>query len=680
MPSRLQSADEAIRFRQRQNWRRLWHLFWSLTKPYLFFAPGAKLNFLWVIILILLRSAFVVVFSFLSRDFWTALQHKDVKSFWRLIRLFIVVLMCAMPTLVWCDYARQRLSLHWRRWFTEKIVTDYFAHRNYYHLDQQEAKVDNPDQRISQDVESFTLTSLSFFYRVFQSIIDLLNFSVILFTIYPRLFLVLIIYSTTGTVIAVLIGRRLINLNFQQLQREADFRYALIRVRENAESIAFYRGERREKNETLRRFFSAYFNKVDLIVWTRNLSFFTESYTYFVEILPLAIIAPLYFEGSIEMGVVSQAAQAFRHILSDLSIIVNEFESISAFSAGIDRLGELEQFMYQRFARLNYQRESSSLEQISSSSGLPKNKDEKLNDSSDGSHSNRDSEEDYGFDAEDRRAVDVYGRHYTLEKFLRLQQYSIIDNFNSESDAFEEAEAGYIDPKIRMIVTDDINSCVEVTKLTLKTPDVRKRTLFDNVTFSLTRGEGLLIMGPSGCGKSSLLRAIAGLWTTGHGTIVRPSLRQLFFLPQKPYCTLGTLREQLVYPIPLDSASMITDSDLLDALEAVDLSKLPLRMGGLDSLYDWANVLSLGEQQRLAFARLIVNNPALAILDECSSALDIASEKRLYERLRESGVSFISVGHRHTLLQYHDFVLRFGGDQGSSFSYERIVDLPVEET
>lgn len=662
--------------RKRQNGRRLWHLFWSLTKPFIFYAPGAKLNFLWVILLILIRSAFIVAFSFLSRDFWTALQHKDVASFWRLIRLFTFVLLCALPTLVWCDYAQQRLALKWRRWLTEKVVTDYFAQRNYYHLDQNEEKIDNPDQRISQDVESFTTTSLLFFYKVFRAVIDLFNFSAILFTINPQLFLVLIVYSSFGTAIAVLLGRRLINLNFHQLQKEADFRYALIRVRENAESIAFYRGENREKAEAFRRFFGAFINKIDLIVWTRNLNFFVESYTYLVEIIPLAIIAPLYFDGKIEMGVVSQAAQAFRHVLSDLSIIVNEFDQISAFSAGIDRLGELEEFMYQRFASADDSCTFIPPEAASEDDDFERDPIREKLETTHEKMNLHDTNILNGESIDDAAAVTLYGRQYALDNFRRLRQRHILGNLDAsaDNDAFDNAEAGRTKPQIDTTINPDDDIRITVNELTLVTPDVRQRVLFENVTFSMEVGEALLIAGPSGTGKSSLLRAIAGLWVDGRGSISRPSLSKMFFLPQKPYCTLGTLREQLVYPTPIHHGLSIPENDLITALDKANLAELPVRMGGLDILYDWANVLSLGEQQRLAFARLIVGKPALAILDECSSALDVATEQRLYAHLREMGITFISVGHRPTLVQYHDYILRLGGSLGNSFSLERIDD------
>ncbi|CDF34707.1 unnamed protein product [Chondrus crispus] len=636
--------------KQRQDPRRLWALFWSIARPYWRYAPGARASIAWVVFLGLVRSGLSVIFSYISRDFWTALQKKDVAMFWRQITMFSVVLLCALPILVWYGYAKDRLALTWRKWHTEKILGDYFAKRTYYEIDQR-GTVDNPDQRIAEDVKAFTSTSLMFFMSVLMSCIDLVNFSIILFRIYPKLFIVLGFYSTFGTVVATLIGRRMINLNFLQLRKEADFRYSLIRIRENAESIAFYSGEGREKVETERRFDSAVLNQLDLIVWTRNLAFFTTSYAYLIQILPLSIIAPLYFTGAIELGVVSQSQQAFHHVLEDLSLIVNEFDRLSQFSAGIDRLGELEEFIYARFAEGEDRRSKNAKDPDSfDKGGVPG-----LDDSDDGSGGMDDSP---GVDVHDAGFAKMYGRADGIARYRKLREKA-----TSADDEFAHdlllAEGGAGDVHISTKITPNGESKVVVKNLTLMTPDKHHRVLFEDLSFTLEPGQRLLIVGPSGTGKSSALRALAGLWNRGRGSVMRPPLSSMFFLPQRPYCTLGSLREQLVYPTPLHESSA-TEEELIAALELVNLEKLPGRMGGFDEFRDWSTVLSLGEQQRLAFARLTIGRPQLAILDECSSALDVASEERLYSHLRESGIGYISVGHRPSLFQYHDIVLRLG--------------------
>lgn len=570
--------------------------------------------------------------------------------FWKQIVLYGVVLASALPILVWYAYAKDRLALRWRKWHTEKTLVDYFACRNYYEIDQ-EKTVDNPDQRIADDINTFSSTSLTLFMSVFSSAIDLVNFSLILISIYPKLFIVLISYSTVGTVIAVFVGRRLINLNFMQLQKEADFRYSLIRVRENAESIAFYNGEPHEKFETERRFTFAVENMVDLIVWTRNLAFFTTSYSYLIQILPLSIIAPLYFAGSIELGVVSQSQQAFLHILDDLSLIVNEFERLSAFSAGVDRLGELEEFLYDRFAK----------------------NDDRLSivakgDPSDEPHSpnNTTNNDDGGFDTSDSDPTVHWNElDSDLSSYLAQNRQDAINRFRcmhgmrSEDEMLLDAEGGAGDVHITTVVNPAAVPRIAVENLTLMTPDKKHRVLFEKLSFTVEHGQRLLIVGPSGTGKSSALRALAGLWNNGRGTIKRPKLNSMFFLPQKPYCTLGSLKEQLVYPTPLEQ-STVTEKELLIALELVNLQDLPERMGGFDERRDWSNTLSLGEQQRLAFARLVIGKPDVAILDECSSALDVASEDKLYSYLRRTEIGYISVGHRPSLFKYHDVVLHLG--------------------
>jgi putative ATP-binding cassette transporter len=203
-----------------------------------------------------------------------------------------------------------------------------------------------------------------------------------------------------------------------------------------------------------------------------------------------------------------------------------------------------------------------------------------------------------------------------------------------------------------------VDSRLALEHVTLLTPNYQ-RVLARDLSVTVEPGSELLILGPSGSGKSSLMRAIAGLWNAGTGLIIRPKLEEMLFLPQRPYMILGSLRSQLLYP---NTSSEIPQEKLYSVLQQVNLADLPERVGGLDVELDWANILSLGEQQRLAFARLLLTRPRYAILDEATSALDLKNEERLYQQMQATSTVFISVGHRNSLLQYHQQILELNGD------------------
>jgi len=604
-------------------------LFWNMAAP--FFRDeddktGRNL-LVGVIGLTLLNSGVSVAFSYIGRDFWTALSNKNPEEFYLMLQKFMAALVAGVPVTVFYKFQRDKLALGWREWMTRRIMAIYYANRTYYALEASR-EVDNPDQRIAEDVRAFTKYSLDLLITLLTSVIDLVSFSGILFSIYPQLFGAILAYAGVGTVVTTQLGRQLIGLNFGQLQREADFRYSLMRVRENAESIAFYGGEKLERREIERRLDEVVGNFRKVIGAQRNLEFFTVSYRYLIQVIPGLVVAPLYFSNKIQLGVVSQSYGAFNHILGDLSIIVNQFEGLSSFSAGIGRLGTF----LQRMAG----EEGADLQEL---------------------------------------LLRGAGGNATAAALAQERAEVMLALLDDQEEGQEEQLPG---TENGIAVRVQPGAPLATRDLTVMTPD-GSRTLVQGLTLALEEGQHLLIVGESGTGKSSLLRTLAGLWTRGAGVITRPPSDEMFFLPQRPYCTLGSLRDQLTYPLP---AGDTPDADLLAVLEKVDLGALAERMGGgdphagLNKVRDWSATLSLGEQQRLAFGRLLWSRPSVAILDEATSALDLTNERRMYELLRSElpGLSYVSVGHRPSLLEYHDTKLRLARD---GFSVGRIDDDPA---
>lgn len=400
----------------------------------------------------------------------------------------------------------------------------------------------------------------------------------------------------------------------------------------------------------------------------------TTIHRFLIQVLPAAVVAPLFFRGEIEFGVVNQSASAFNHILTDVSLVVYQFEALAGFSAVVDRLGELKEVLDGCKVSSNTTTvDSATIEGDNARSGS-------------------------GSDGIARRSIDdISGKGVTLN----------------------------------MLSSSPSSSLLDLHTLTLTVP-TSGATLIKDLNLQIDLGHSLLIMGPSGSGKTSLLRTVAGLWRSGSGEIVmhgEPMGREegageVFFVPQRPYVVLGTLRDQLLYPTwahpfdddnddghdgsqtgsrgggenstnannhPTPTTAVIdpdlhpqrrplpSDDTMREVLRTVQLGPLLERIqGNLDAAADWASVLSLGEQQRVAFARVLLAKPRLVLMDESTSALDTRNERMLYQALRHAGVTYVSVGHRPTLLQFHERVLLLKGDGGGGWSVKKAEEVSLE--
>lgn len=545
---------------------RLWLRFVAIARPYWLSSDRRPAwgMFALLIVLLLGQTAFSVLFNRETGEFTSALAAGDSERFWTSIRLYTVILVVAVPIYALYFYVRDVLGLRWRRWLTDSFLQRYFSQRAYYRLNT--CGIDNPDQRIAEDISSFTQRSLYFSMIALGSMIDLVAFSAVLWTISRSLVFFLIVYAVVTTLFTgAVFGKRLIKLNFRQLQREADFRFSLVRVREHAEPIAFHDGEAREMSALQRVFAKLYTNYQRVLRWQFKLNLLQYSHSFLTIVLPTVIIANDVLSGELEVGRAIQAAGAFAAILSALTVIVQNFEGLSRFSAGVDRLHAFSQ----------------ALDEVGTS------------------------------------AIGV--------------------------DSQIQTEHG------DWLVLKDV---------TVFTPN-HEQLLVKELTLTVAPGEGLMIVGPSGAGKSSLLRVIAGLWNTGSGHISRPGGAEMLFLPQQPYLPLGDLRCQLTYP---QTERSISDDELLKWLERVNLPTLAERFGGLGTELDWSRVLSVGEQQRLAFARALLARPRYLLLDESTSALDAANEEHLYGQLAELSITPISVSHHHSIAKHHRHTLELHGD------------------
>lgn len=545
--------------------RSRWSRFLLITTPFFRSKAGR-----WGIALLALLFTLVLVVksldignNYVYGNLITAATDRRAESVCHLALLYAGVFAFSALVVASLRFTEERLGLCWREWLTRHLLDRYLAGRAYHRI-QTSAQLDNPDQRITEDVKTFTTNTLSIVLILVNSSVALLGFAGVLWSITPWLLVGAVGYAAFGTCMTVLLGKRLIGLDMLQFKKEADFRYELIRVREHADAVALLQGEEREKGRIGGRLQKVLANFRTIIGVNRNLVCFTFWYEAMTRLLPIMITIPLYIRGEIHFGQVLQAQAGFSFVLDAFSVLAKEFQRITTFAAVVERLG-----------------------------------------------------------------------------------------------AFYEATEPPFETKAAIEIVED-DSRLAFEGLTLATPD-EGRLLVADLSLDLPRGQRLLLTGPDGSGRTSLMRTLAGLWKVGQGRIYRPPLEQMMFLPQQPYLTLGTLRDQLLYTAPLDTE--IADERLLAVLREVRLENVLERVGGLDvPQREWTSILSLGEQQSLAFARLILAEPPFAFLDEAVSALPAERVRRLYELLAQTTTTYISTAGGTQLQEYHDQHLQLHGD------------------
>ncbi len=552
---------------------------WYLTKSYWQSEEKKKAFFLLACILALTLGVvyMLVLLNQWYNSFYTALQayekEKIYSELWRFCYLAAIYIVLA----VYSYYLQQCLIINWRRWLTEKFIDIWLKNKTYYHLQMFGHATDNPDQRISEDVSMFVEMTLSISIGFIKALCTFGSFVLILYNVSGPLvftafgqqwsingymFWASLLYSLLGTYITHYVGKRLVAINFVQQRYEADFRFSMIRMRESAESVAFYSGEEQEKQVFTERFKRLMENFWELVTKKKQLVWLNSGYSQVAIIFPFMVAMGRYLSKEISLGGLMQISSAFAHVQNSLSYFVDTYTSLAQWQSVVVRLT-------------------------------------------------------------------FFGRH--------MQEVS------------EDAEHFHLE---RFATANNVET--EAMQVNLPNGEV----LLKPMSFVLHPGANVLVKGKSGCGKSTLLRAISGIWPYVEGKINLPSNNNLMFIPQKPYLPLGSLREALLYPgnKPLEDAEII---------KLMELCQIGYLADKLEVVADWSHVLSVGEQQRLAFVRAHIQQPLWLFLDEATSALDEDTEARMYELLqsRLAGSTVVSVGHRSTLNKYHQLVLFIDKDK-----------------
>jgi putative ATP-binding cassette transporter len=546
--------------------------FWALFKPYWFSEERlvARLLLLAIVALTLGMVYMNVQINQWQNLFFNTLQDKDKAEFYRQILRFAVLAAIWIAMSVYALYLKQMLQVRWRRWLTDKYLKDWLTDRTYYPMHLQGKQTDNPDQRVAEDLKIFVNQTLELSIGLLNALVTLVSFVGVLWVLSGPLVIPLdggeitipgymvwaaLLYAALGNWLVDKVGKPLIGLNFNQQRYEADFRYSLMRFRENMEGVALYRGEDDELRRFGARFNNIYSNWWAIMKRQKQLTWFTSGYGQLAVIFPFLVAAPRFFSGAIALGGLMQTASAFGYVRESLSWFINVYTSFAEWKATVDRL---------------------------------------------------------------------VGFHRAIEAAQEAQRQNAGVQLASGPDG-----------------------SLKLDRVELGLPN--GETLVADASLDISHGSRVLIQGPSGSGKSTLFRAIAGIWPFGRGRILHPAHFDGLFLPQRPYFPLGTLREALSYPARSEA---FTDVEIGEALSAVGLARLIPR---LDQSTDWSTQLSGGEQQRVAFARALLEKPAWLFLDEATSNLDDASQSELYALLtdRLKHTTIVSIAHRTDLARFH---------------------------
>jgi vitamin B12/bleomycin/antimicrobial peptide transport system ATP-binding/permease protein len=503
--------------------------------------------------------------------FYNALQERDWNAFVSLILFFCVIAAIYTVIVVYQNYLNRWLQMRWRRYMTQTYLRQWLNTANHYRMQLLGDAADNPDQRIAEDLQSFVEMTLSIGVGLLGSIVTLCSFVVILWVLSEKaplhvfgvniaipgyLVWAALVYAVIGTALTHLFGWRLIPLNFQQQRYEADFRFNLVRTRENSEQIAALHGEAAERERLSSRFGRIVDNWMAIMSRQKKLMFFTQSYTQASTIFPYLMASPAYFSGAMQLGDLMQTASAFNSVQSALSYFVSSYQSIAQYQAVVQRLSGFEDAI-------------------------------------------------------------VAGR----EAALRQPAVQVLPRAGAAGIAIEQ--------------------------LNVRLPN--SEALIGAEHIALSAGERVLVTGPSGAGKSTLFRALAGIWPFGSGRVTVPEDAKILLLPQRPYFPVASLAAAVSYPA---KAGTFDDGRIAEVISAVGLPEWSNR---LDEEAHWNRMLSLGEQQRLAIARALLQEPDYLFLDEATASLDEPAEAQLYRLLQErlKGSTIVSIGHRSTLGAFH---------------------------